>query len=400
MDKSFYVNALEKLEKDVVLKGTNGEQYEMHSILLSSVSPVLSAMLNSKMKEGREKKIVLDVPPFTLRNFTKMLYEGELPEKSDIDLYFNLYQFFDRYDISSKSITDKIIKITNEDNIIKHFQKWFEFSNSNEELLQRLALKLGEYLRHNSKVVSLFKGLEQFLPFNNLNLNPSFIKFMESFVETHDFLSAYPIVCPRTDPRKLVIQQTVDDIYLELTSSCTNSYEFGMYLFNDTNKARIFYNLFQEYENTDDFHHKNEIMRKIIEFVFEDDIKQGVMSVSEIIDYLTERIESDHDPIYFRESKCYSVEDFIMKIQIHNIPEKMKKLYINIKNFEKVWEFDLPSHIFKSIFDPQVLDVEENLAPVLKINPRTPPMPGRRITPSFIRSTCDPSTDFHSFSIL
>jgi hypothetical protein len=287
------------------------------------------------------------------------MFNHEIPCIDDTDLLFSLYQFFDRYDIPSEFIIDKIMEVTNEDNMIEHFQKWFDYTNSDEKLLHRLALRLAKYLKHNSEIIALSKGLEQILPLNSINFNPSFVKYMESIINTHDSLSTYPVVSPKTDPQKLFIQQTIDDIYLELTSACPDSFRFGLELLENDEKARLLNTLFEEYKTTDDLDRKEELIRELIELVFEEDINQGVMTTSDIIDHLKERIESDHRPIYFREPKCYSPEQFIMMMHI-KLPEKLKKLYINIKDFDKIWTFHLPAQILKTIFKPSKLEMGES----------------------------------------
>lgn len=355
MELSTYQKAIENISTDVEILSNDGNIFKTHNFLLSTMSSVFSAMLNSEMKEGKNNKIVLNVPTSTLRGFYRIIYdETYIPE--NVDVCFELYQFYDKYDISAGKIIEWILERTNEYNIIDHFNKWFKYSNSNDTLIEKLALKLKDYVCYNTKVHFVCKSFQE-LHFYRLSENPLFVDCVEKIVKEHDSLSHSPIVRSECDVWKDKIVKSVQR-FIDRVNDRSKSRIRWVDDFDDFEELDEFGDLMNDYLKTK---HKSagiKILGKVVDKVMNrykiQKNEEREAFKEEILLRLFDIIEEqEHDINIFKFSNRLrqydSFKQFFCDYQLSTI-DKIELLYIKIKNISNVWKLDLSPRIYKIIF--------------------------------------------------
>ena len=102
----------DKLFTDFVIESEDGMVIKCHRIFLATHSPVFRAMLESEMKEAKERRLKLDFCGEFLQNAVNFLYDTTLDEEIVLKHYEDFLHLSDKYDIGhlKLQIEDVLIK--------------------------------------------------------------------------------------------------------------------------------------------------------------------------------------------------------------------------------------------------------------------------------------------------
>jgi len=353
-----FQRAISHVPTDVIIETKNGCIFRTHKCLLNAISPVFSAMLSSEMKEGKNNKIVLDETSEIVDTFFEMIYDNSYKPNST-DLCFKLYQFYDKYDIKADEIVKLIIFRTNEKNIIDHFKKWFQFTNSNDLLLKKLAAKLKKYVAFNSKIDFIINSLIESYTLR-LQDNILLMQFIEKLVNEHDSLSFRPLIKSEHNVYKDAIKRLIMD-FIENVSNMSNR-KHMVWCSPDFCEFDELNEFVTDYLKADNKSMKLKIVSDLIDKIASDRYSLGKekkeMMKEEIMLEIFDEIENDKDKgnsvsIFYsfmdKNQQFDSFSQFINNFDLTLI-EKIEQLYVNVEDLCEIWNLDLKPEIFKIIY--------------------------------------------------
>ena len=103
----------EKLFTDFIIESEDGMVIKCHRNFLASHSSVLRAMLESDMKEAKEKRLKMDFCGELLQNFVNFLYDTTLDDEIVVKLYEDFLHLSDMYDVGHLKLQTENILIKN-----------------------------------------------------------------------------------------------------------------------------------------------------------------------------------------------------------------------------------------------------------------------------------------------
>ena len=94
-----------------------------HQLFLGAASPVFRAQIDTKMKEGEERKVEMEYSANVMRGFISFVYTGEIEEellKQEVEVFLELGE---KYDVKKlKNLAEKkMCEILNEENMVTFF---------------------------------------------------------------------------------------------------------------------------------------------------------------------------------------------------------------------------------------------------------------------------------------